>query len=81
MLKKPKFKGQNQRERSVFEIVSEEGPMRPKEILYILGQVCLLLEEKKHKRIVQDHIYIHPKNIIVNIDGSIHFSVKLLPSH
>ncbi|ERJ80187.1 hypothetical protein HMPREF1987_02046 [Peptostreptococcaceae bacterium oral taxon 113 str. W5053] len=79
MLKKPKFKGQNQRERSVFEIVSEEGPMRPKEILYILGQVCLLLEEKKHKRIVQDHIYIHPKNIIVNIDGSIHFSVKLLP--
>ena len=67
MLKKPKFKGQNQRERSVFEIVSEEGPMRPKEILYILGQVCLLLEEKKHKRIVQDHIYISIRKILSSI--------------
>ena len=69
MLKKPKFKGQNQRERSVFEIVSEKGPMRPKEILYILEQVCLLLEEKKHKEYKLLPKYNHLGNKAQNEDN------------
>ena len=71
---KPKHKGQ-QKERSVFEIVHEDGVMRSKEILHIVQQLCRILENPN----AAENGCIHPQTIIVNANGAVRLSAQALP--
>ena len=49
MRKKMRFKWKEVEERSVYEIVSEDGVMRTNDILYIIRRLCLLLDDRNGK--------------------------------
>lgn len=76
---KPKFKWANQEERSVFEIVSEDGIMQPNEILYIVQQICHLFEKQYYDDLSKFHRYIHPKNIIIHKTDRVQISESIRP--
>ncbi|NLJ70054.1 MAG: DUF5050 domain-containing protein [Clostridiaceae bacterium] len=79
MLFKPKFKWENQEERSVFEIVSEDGIMQSNEILYVVQQICILLDRQYHEDISKFAGYIHPKNIIISKTDRVQISEAIRP--
>ena len=75
---KSKFKWEGQ-ERSVFEIVSEDGIMQPNEILFVVQQICNLLNRQYHDDISKFHGYIYPKNIIIDKTDRIKISESIRP--
>ncbi len=79
MRKKLKFNWKDTDKRSVHEIVSEYGALRSKEIFPIIRQLCLLLEREHGTTRTGKKRYIHPKNVIVHENGSVHLSDHDLP--
>lgn len=79
MRKKMRFKWKEVEERSVYEIVSEDGVMRTNDILYIIRRLCLLLDDRNGKAQTGEREYIHPKRVIVNIDGDVRLADRSLP--
>lgn len=71
-MRKPKFRWKDKKERSLFDIVSEDGAMRTRDIFYIVRILCFLKENLRKEG--GEKIYIHPKNIMVNIDGEVKLS-------
>lgn len=63
----------NKHARSVFEIVSEDGVMNRREIIYIIKQICQMSELEKMGE------FIHPRNIILNVNGVVSISQVDLP--
>lgn len=78
MLGKPNFNWQ-QEERSIFEIVSEEGVMRPKTIFYIVQQLCRVLDGQSHEKSSPVNGHVHPQTILVNANGTVRLSDRSLP--
>ena len=79
MLFKPKFKWEDQEERSVFDIVSEDGIMQVNDILYVVQQICILLERQYRDDISKFRGYIHPKNIIISKTNQVQISEAMRP--
>lgn len=63
----------NKHARSVFEIVSEDGVMNRREIIYIIKQICQMSDLEKMGE------FIHPRNIILNANGVVSISQADLP--
>lgn len=78
MLIKPKFKWENQAERSVFEIITEDGIMQPDEILYVIQQICSLLG-RQYDDFANFRGFIHPKNIIISKTDRVEISEAMRP--
>ncbi|HHW93689.1 MAG TPA: DUF5050 domain-containing protein [Clostridiaceae bacterium] len=74
MAMKLRFKWKEGKERSVYEIVSEDGVQRANDILYIIRQLCHLLDNRKGRVEAGPRGFIHPKSIIVKTDGSVRLS-------
>lgn len=79
MIVKPKYNWQQQKERSVFDLVTEDGVMRPKEILHIVRQLCRILDSRSHEEASRENGCIHPQTIIVNSGGTVYLSALALP--
>lgn len=79
MFGKPKYKWQQRKERSVFEIVSNDGAMRPKEILYIVQQLCRILEGQGAEGLPLAGDYIHPQTILIRANGTVRLAAASLP--
>ncbi|MGI6546440.1 MAG: DUF5050 domain-containing protein [Fastidiosipilaceae bacterium] len=75
---KPGYKWRKD-ERSAFEIVREDGVMRPKEILSIVRQLCRVLEHPDPERSPGATCPIHPQTILVSAGGSVRLSSETLP--
>ena len=73
-----RFKWKEAEERSVYEIVSEDGVMRTNDILYIIRRLCLLLDDRNGKAQTGERIY-SSKRVIVNIDGDVRLADRSLP--
>ncbi|MDR0841687.1 MAG: DUF5050 domain-containing protein [Christensenellaceae bacterium] len=79
MLVKPKYKWQDRKERSVYEIITEDGVMRPKEIRYLVQQLCRILDNQNDKASSWSSCSIHPQTILVNVSGIVRLSTLDLP--
>ena len=73
MRKKKRFKWQGKTERSISELVAEDGPMRAEAILPIIEQLCRLFENPKEKF---RHLLIHPSTVIVNEYGEVRMTER-----
>lgn len=79
MRKKPRFKWGEVEARSLYEIVHEDGALRTKDILFITRQMCLLLDRQQKPVRQEQRPFIHPKNVIVTMDGSVYLVNRNLP--
>ena len=68
MRKKKRFRWQGEAERSISDLVAEDGPMRAEAILPVIEQLCVLLEDPKEKTA---RLLIHPSTVIVNEYGEV----------
>ncbi|NLY10054.1 MAG: hypothetical protein GXZ11_09260 [Tissierellia bacterium] len=73
MLINSKYKFTNTKSRSVYEIISEDGEMSRRDILYVIKQVCQIED------IVQYGEFIHPRNIMINTNGVVTLVKSELP--
>ncbi len=71
MKKKLKYLLNGKSERSLNEIITENGPMQPREIIYIIKKLCLLPEIQNSGEDGGREIFPHPANIIIFADGHI----------
>ena len=71
MQRKKRFRWSGKAERSIAEIINEEGVMRQEDVIYIIKKLCsqpdsLVSGEDKGWK-----MFIHPENVMVNINGDI----------
>lgn len=71
MQRKPKFTWGDATERSVSEIVDEDGILRSGDILSIVEQLCLLLDRRHPKDPGGQRVCVHPDNIVVDMNGDV----------
>ncbi|MBR0092238.1 MAG: DUF5050 domain-containing protein [Lachnospiraceae bacterium] len=71
MRRKRRFRWLGAPERSIEEIVSEDGPMRPGEVLWVIDRLCGLSGDQSAEKEKKREICIHPKNIFLNLNGDI----------
>lgn len=76
MRRKPRFGWKEAKERSISEIVSEEGVMRKRDILYVLRKLCLMIGGQSEGMQNEWAGMIHPENIILGVDGEIRLDEK-----
>ena len=77
MRKKLRFKWKEIEERSLYDIVSDDGALRTKDILFITRQLCLVLDSRNDGAPIEQHI--HPQRVIVSIDGGVRLVERALP--
>ena len=76
MQKKIKFKRFEKTERSIKEIVEEDGVIGVSDILYITEKLCLLLNKPTNNE-AEKNTTIYPDNIMVNVYGDIRIVQKV----
>lgn len=76
---KSRFTWNGKAERSVSEIVTEDGPLRSGDILHIAEQLCLLLESRRLRDPDGQRGSIHPDNVVVSVDGDVRLLDQNLP--
>lgn len=79
MQRKPRFKWGGKTERSVSEIVDEEGILRHGDILHIIERLCLLLEGRSLGNFGKRRGSIHPDSIMVDVDGDVRITNRDIP--
>lgn len=79
MTNKTKYNWKNHVNRSVFDIVLEDGVIKTNDIYYIVEQVCLLPEINNEDDLSNVSKYVHPKNVIVNITGTVYLEKENVP--
>lgn len=71
MQRKIRFRWSGKAERSVAEIVTEDGAMRPRNVLYIIQKLCSLPGSSPSGEEAWRQTPIHPENIIVSAHGDV----------
>ena len=79
MQRKPKFTRLHEQECSVSKIVAENGALRHRDILYVTGKICLLLEDATLYEDNGKGVFIHPDNIQMRTDGAVQMVSRELP--
>lgn len=73
------FRWTDKTERSLFEIVSEDGVLHSREILHITRKICGILNDKSADSKAAHSFFIHPDNVIVSVGGDVRLEDKHLP--
>lgn len=71
MQRKRRFRWDGKTERSVAEIVTEDGAMRQRDVIYIIKKLCSLPDSPVSGGDTDWKMFIHPENVMVNIHGDI----------
>lgn len=71
MQRKKRFRWSGKTERSVAEIVIEDGVMRQRDVIYIIKKLCSLPDSPVSGGDTGWKMFIHPENVMVNIHGDI----------
>ena len=66
-----KFKWRGAPERSIDEIVSIDGTMRPGEVLWVIRSLCEMSAGADAGKGNMRDIFFHPKNVFLNLNGEV----------
>ena len=78
MLRKPRFRWQEKTERSLSELVSEDGILPSGEILYLTDRLCSILDSMRTMSL-SGRECIHPDNVVIDIRGNVRLAERELP--